>query len=274
MIGLRPGCPHPLSLSLRERGEQPFSLQEKGGDVADKLRSRTNIQELDSGGAAVIFYGSVGSFNYGHWLVDDFTRYAALERVDRPLLCLFSRLNDAIDRVRQEGVTLAAGSRACESRFVDPEIPVSIYELGLIYDLQVDANGNATLVRVWRGAGFGNLEKSHGNQASSAARRWSMSARKRWMNISALTCAAAAGASLWSSSRCCSAAIAAVSARAASSSSTCSAASLLASSKASRHSICCIKKAGGMAVLFSAWTGAPRSSHRYAARLSGSFRRW
>jgi hypothetical protein len=103
--------------------------QEKGGDVADKLRSRTNIQELDSGGAAVIFYGSVGSFNYGHWLVDDFTRYAALERVDRPLLCLFSRLNDAIDRVRQEGVTLAAGSRACESRFVDPEIPVRVKDL-------------------------------------------------------------------------------------------------------------------------------------------------
>ena len=53
-----------------------------------------------------------------------------------------------------------------------------------------------------------------------------------------------------------------VSACIASSSSASSAASVLASSSASRHSICCIRKAGGMAVLFSACTGAPRSSHR------------
>jgi len=33
-----------------------------------------------------------------------------------------------------------------------------------------------------------------------------------------------------------------------------------ASSSASRHSICCIRKAPGIAVLFSAFSGAPLSS--------------
>ncbi|EWS65576.1 hypothetical protein Y695_01162 [Hydrogenophaga sp. T4] len=42
-----------------------------------------------------------------------------------------------------------------------------------------------------------------------------------------------------------------------------SSASLLrASSRSSRHCICCIRKAAGMAVLFSAWIGTPFSSHR------------
>ena len=35
-----------------------------------------------------------------------------------------------------------------------------------------------------------------------------------------------------------------------------------ASSSASRQAICCIRKSAGIAVLFSASTGAPRSSHR------------
>ena len=46
-----------------------------------------------------------------------------------------------------------------------------------------------------------------------------------------------------------------------------------ASSSASRHAICCARKAAGMRVLLSARSGAPRNSHRYAARLSGSRRR-
>mmetsp|Transcript_21951 Transcript_21951/g.86050 ORF Transcript_21951/g.86050 Transcript_21951/m.86050 type:complete len:536 (+) Transcript_21951:2893-4500(+) len=125
---------------------------------------------------------------------------------------------------------------------------------------QVNADGDTALVRIGRGARLGDLKKGH--QASSAARRWSMSARKRWMNISALTCAAAAGASWLSSSRRWTWANAAASACAASSSSASSAASVMASSRASRQAICCIRKAGGMAVLFSACTGAPRSSQR------------
>jgi len=102
--------------------------QERGGTVAEELKGHA-ILDFDSGGADVIFYGSVGSFNYGHWLVDDFPRYAVLAEAERPPLCLFSSFDPAIDRIRQEGVALAAGPQASACRFVDRDIPLRVRDL-------------------------------------------------------------------------------------------------------------------------------------------------
>ena len=59
---------------------------------------------------------------------------------------------------------------------------------------QVNAHGHAAFVRVRRVAGFGDLQECHFfNQVSSRSNRFSISRAKRSMNISALTCATAAG---------------------------------------------------------------------------------
>lgn len=101
---------------------------ERGGAIAEELKGHA-IQDFDGGNAETVFYGSVGSFNYGHWLVDDFARYAVLAEAGRERLCLFSSFDGAIDRIRQEGVALAAGPHARECRFVDREIPVRVRNL-------------------------------------------------------------------------------------------------------------------------------------------------
>lgn len=102
--------------------------QEKGTDLVEKLSGKT-IETFNKGNASIIFYGSVGSFNYGHWLVDDFPRHVGLKYINRPLICIFSRINEAIDRIRQEGMVLSAGSQPCESCFVDPEVPLRVNDL-------------------------------------------------------------------------------------------------------------------------------------------------
>lgn len=60
----------------------------------------------------VLFSGSIGSFNYGHWLVDDFCGLAAIPRLTSsiaPISIVMSEMEAGIDAIRAEGV-LAAGS--------------------------------------------------------------------------------------------------------------------------------------------------------------------
>lgn len=104
--------------------------QEKGTNLVEELKSK-NIQNVESDGASVIFFGSAGSFNYGHWLIDDFSRHSGLKYINTPVICIFSQMNGAIDGIRQEGMALAAGSHPCESRFVDPDVPLRVN--GLLY---------------------------------------------------------------------------------------------------------------------------------------------
>ena len=102
--------------------------QEKGTALAEQLKSKT-IHAIEDSVSQVVFFGSVGSFNSGHWLVDDLSRHAGLEFIDRPTICIFSQMSEAIDAVRQEGMVLAAGSRPCVSRFIDPDIPLRVKDL-------------------------------------------------------------------------------------------------------------------------------------------------
>ena len=143
---------------------------------------------------------------------------------------------------------------------------------------EVDADGDAPLVRVGRLAGFGDLQQGHRRlscdalpvparraRSRRASRRRSMSSRKRSTNISARTCAAAAAARVVASSS--SVRSSRVEHRGAFGGDfvgerLARRPPSAASSSASRHCICCIRNSTGIAVLFSASTGAPRSSHR------------
>jgi len=62
----------------------------------------------------VLFSGSIGSFNYGHWLADDFCGLAAIPRLTSsiaPISIVMSEMGSQIDAIRTEGV-LAAGYRS------------------------------------------------------------------------------------------------------------------------------------------------------------------
>lgn len=58
----------------------------------------------------VLFSGSIGSSNYGHWLMDDFCRLAAIPRLTSsiaPISVVVSELGAEIDAIRTEGVRAA-----------------------------------------------------------------------------------------------------------------------------------------------------------------------
>lgn len=83
---------------------------EKGSDIASNLPSRNKIKVMEPFGSEIVFFGSMGSFNYGHWLTDDFGRYAALlmPQINKnPVTCMFSKLGHDIDKIRAEGVEFA-----------------------------------------------------------------------------------------------------------------------------------------------------------------------
>ena len=82
-----------------------------------------------------LFIGSAGSFNYGHWLVDDLPRLKAAYVLrarfpDRPIKIIFSVLGDAIDAVRRDCVEMYLSSMSNYSiEFLDHRIPYRIHNL-------------------------------------------------------------------------------------------------------------------------------------------------
>jgi hypothetical protein len=87
--------------------------------------------KMDRSGGGYLFIGSAGSFNYGHWLIDDFPRYSALRSISgmglAPILVL-SRFNPAIDKVRENAAAL--NDERYDVVFVDPKV---VYEFDEIY---------------------------------------------------------------------------------------------------------------------------------------------
>ncbi|AMN44602.1 glycosyltransferase family 61 protein [Rhodoplanes sp. Z2-YC6860] len=71
----------------------------------------------------VLFSGSIGSFSYGHWLVDDFCRLAAIPHLTTsiaPMSVVMSETGAHIDAIRKEGVLAAGHGRTLgEILFVD-----------------------------------------------------------------------------------------------------------------------------------------------------------
>ncbi len=95
----------------------------------------TSVEYQSDADTCCLFIGSAGSFNYGHWLVDDLPRLKAAYALrakfsDRPIRILFSVLGDAIDAVRRDCVAIYLSSMSNYSiEFLDHRIPYKIHDL-------------------------------------------------------------------------------------------------------------------------------------------------
>ncbi|AWJ85544.1 hypothetical protein TSH58p_18435 (plasmid) [Azospirillum sp. TSH58] len=80
----------------------------KGREMAVRAGRKSESKSIDPDGSAFLFIGSVGSSNYGHWLVDDLPTVKAMEFIAKeiPITVLMSALGDRIDGVRADGVAL------------------------------------------------------------------------------------------------------------------------------------------------------------------------
>ena len=90
--------------------------------------------KVDCSKRGYLFVGSAGSFNYGHWLIDDFPRYSALSSICGmgiiPGLVL-SGFDPAINQVRADAVAYASQTGTkCEVLFIDPQ---QVYEFDHVY---------------------------------------------------------------------------------------------------------------------------------------------
>ena len=93
---------------------------EQGPDPVDRLRKCSTWEELPVEGS-ILFLGSAGSFNYGHWLVDDFARLKALQQFARfgsAKAVAMSSYNHLIDPVRCQGANLFLNSQAGDTVFL------------------------------------------------------------------------------------------------------------------------------------------------------------
>jgi hypothetical protein len=74
---------------------------------------------------SVCYLGSVGSSNYGHWLVDDLPRLTALRVLREPTTILMPGYGDPIDAVRRESIRLLAPPEIdLKIDFIDPMAPL------------------------------------------------------------------------------------------------------------------------------------------------------
>lgn len=106
---------------------RPNDRSAKGERIVARLAACAERRTLDLEGRPGLFMGSAGSFNYGHWLVDDFPALAcanALWPASAPARVLISRFAyGAIDAIREEGVRLALGpERSVEVDHLDPTV--------------------------------------------------------------------------------------------------------------------------------------------------------
>ena len=100
-------------------------------DRLSKVERRTTRRARTDGSA--LFVGSAGSFNYGHWLIDDFPAFAAVQLPHYQWIStvVMSKGDTKINNVRREGLgTLTSdGPARPVLKFVDPDIVYSFEEL-------------------------------------------------------------------------------------------------------------------------------------------------
>ncbi|GAC1558068.1 MAG: hypothetical protein NVS2B5_20470 [Beijerinckiaceae bacterium] len=54
----------------------------------------------------IMYLGSVGSSNYGHWLIDDLGRAKLLNLINRPVTVILNRFGEKMDRARQDSINM------------------------------------------------------------------------------------------------------------------------------------------------------------------------
>jgi hypothetical protein len=89
---------------------ETFRLQDHGTLKLVAPEDLAPWRHLDAPGPA-LFLGSSGSFNYGHWIVDDLSRQAAFAALRRrhpgaTLNVVVAAFNDVIDEIRRQSIAL------------------------------------------------------------------------------------------------------------------------------------------------------------------------
>ena len=88
---------------------RPCDRNTNSNSICEKFCAATPIVDECIDGSA-IYIGSAGSFNYGHWLVDDIPRLAAIDKFNLGnLIALFPSYGNQIDSIRQLGFGLFPG---------------------------------------------------------------------------------------------------------------------------------------------------------------------
>ena len=103
-------------------------------DSSLDITSARNSRGKSTSGNRVSFYlGSVGSGNYGHWLVDDLPRLVcALNIIDNPILLYMTSHSAASNTFRQRAVSELFKHREIEVKFIDRHSVVKILDLSYV----------------------------------------------------------------------------------------------------------------------------------------------
>lgn len=113
---------------------RPTDRAHKGSNLLSRLAACESRSRLDPNGAARLFVGSAGSFNYGHWLVDDLPSlacYDVLSRLEPACeIVMTGMAYDGMDLTRSEGVALALKNRGDYCiRYLDPDTAYAVDDL-------------------------------------------------------------------------------------------------------------------------------------------------
>lgn len=82
---------------------------EKGLCLIERLAACMKRELLTPNAEAHIFIGSAGSFNYGHWLIDDCPMLAGVDyllKKFKSVDVLETKISDNMDRIKQEGIDI------------------------------------------------------------------------------------------------------------------------------------------------------------------------
>ncbi|GJD50303.1 hypothetical protein OPKNFCMD_3042 [Methylobacterium crusticola] len=75
---------------------------------------------LDDSSRIYLYIGSVGSSNYGHWLIDDLPRGKYLQQIEHPCTVVLDSFGSAIDAVKTESLRSVISGAEVDFKFVSP----------------------------------------------------------------------------------------------------------------------------------------------------------
>ena len=78
------------------------------------------VERLDANGRTLVYLSSAGSFNYGHWLVDDLPRLKHVLRFMKDPVTLIIQSFPGMDDIRRQSICLICRDRDVDVHFVDP----------------------------------------------------------------------------------------------------------------------------------------------------------
>ena len=103
-----------------------------GKDAAAPLKGFARMAALPTD-APVLFVGSAGSFNYGHWLIDDFPRYKAVRELSERGIqarIAYTEFSPKMNEVRRDALHIVSGSEgALEPLVLQTDQPVLVENL-------------------------------------------------------------------------------------------------------------------------------------------------